>query len=144
MNTPWRLRPLSLAVSLAIASLAPLPLDALAANPQPVIDYVTADSGLVNLTVQGHNFSSVRRLAITISGDSQALDIVSTTNTSIVALLPLGIQPGSYVVTLADGANEQDFFVTLGSSGAVGPTGPMGPTGATGATGTDGSQGPVG
>lgn len=151
MNARLRLRPLSLAILLAAAPLAPFAPDALAASPQPIIDYVVVDSGLVNMTVYGHNFESVRRLTLVLSGSSQALTVVDKSNTSITALLPLDVVPGSYVITLGNGdANDQDFFVTLsgagpmGPTGATGATGPTGPMGETGPMGQTGAQGPTG
>src|SRR5690349_2135691 len=152
MPKEFRLRPLAFATSLAFASLMPLPFAALAADNHAVINSAAADSSLVNLTLHGQHFASVKRLTLLLSGTPVPLPILSITDQTIVALLPVGIAPGSYVVTLgsADSGNAEEFFVTLGGvgpagpTGATGPQGPQGNTGPTGATGPQGVQGPQG
>ena len=92
------LRPLYLATALAFTAVAATPLTAFAANPnQAVIDSVAADPQLVHLTLVGHAFSSVKHLALSLSGVSQSLPIVSATDSVLVALLPAGIAPRSIV-----------------------------------------------
>lgn len=151
-NFKFRLRPLVFATSLAFASLMPLAFDAAASNTQAVIDSINADPALVNITLHGQHFTSVKRLSLLLSGTAVPLPILSVTDQAIVALLPPGVLPGSYVVTLASGdsGNTEDFFATLGSTGPMGPTGatgpqgPQGPQGVVGPTGLQGPQGVVG
>jgi hypothetical protein len=152
MKKEFRLRPLALATSLALAALLPLPFAALAADNHAVINSAAADSGLVNLTLHGQHFTSVKRLTLLLSGAAVPLPILSITDQTIVALLPIGIPPGSYVATLGSGdsGNAEEFFVTLGGTGPAGPTGATGPqgpqgnAGPAGATGAQGIQGPQG
>jgi hypothetical protein len=91
---------------------------------------------------------------------SAELSIVSATATHIDALLPVGVAPGSYLLTLTlaksrndrsdDNSKYEEFWVTIGAAGAAGkdgvagPQGPAGPMGATGAIGPQGSQGLAG
>lgn len=138
-------------------------------HPQPVILSASADSQLVVLTIGGQNFGDQPPV---ISLDSMPLVVTAATATQALALLPPGLLPGSYSLTLARGTPPGDgqedhpstgdvavFDVTLGAVGPIGPRGekgdtgntgpqglqgPPGPQGATGATGAQGPQGSVG
>lgn len=97
------------------ATVAPVPAHADDSSPQVVITSATADVGLVNLVVRGRNFSRVRNLAVTLSGFTAPLTVVASNDTSITALLPLGVAPGSYTLTVgsAQGANGDSLDITL-------------------------------
>lgn len=149
MNYRFRVRSLALALSLSL-TLAAVPFAARADNGSPaVIHSASADAGLVNLTLQGANFTKVRSPRLLLSGVATPLPILSLTDQVLVALLPRGIAPGTYAVTVAsgsggDGNTVDDFFVTLGAGGPAGETGPQGPAGPKGDTGAAGPVGPKG
>jgi hypothetical protein len=115
-----------------------------------VITSAASDAGLVNLTIKGSGFNSVKNLKVYLSGVSTALPVLTKTDKVLVALLPAGTQPGTYsvIVTGSKGKNDDDdddeFFVALGGVGTPGPAGPAGPPGPTGATGPAGAPGPAG
>ena len=121
----------------------------------PAITEARADGAL--LRIDGLEFAGgTPKLTL----GSTVLSIVSATATHIDALLPVGVAPGSYLLTLtlAKGRNDRtddnskydEFWVTIGGAGAAGkdgvagPQGPAGPIGATGAIGPQGSQGLAG
>jgi hypothetical protein len=79
--------------------------------------------------------------------DGQTLTVNSFTNTSIDAMLPAGIAPGTYRLEVSVRQHSDTLDVTLGSAGpqgAKGDTGTVGPQGPPGATGPAGAQGPQG
>lgn len=90
-------------------------------SPQVVITSASADPGLVNLNIYGKNFSRIRDLQVTVSGFSAPLAVVSSNDTSITALLPLGISAGSYTLTVgqANGANGDSIDITLAAQRPV-------------------------
>src|SRR5207253_1302587 len=102
-----------------------------------------ADDTLHLLTVIGQNFSNLKNPRVTLEGATTSLPIVSITDTTIVALLPPGFAPGSYVIDVgnANGNPDDSFFATFG---AVGPTGATGAKGDTGTTGAQGLKGDIG
>ena len=134
-------KPLAAALSTAMLS-AVFPV--FAADPrQPAIVEARADAGV--LRIHGVNLGG-ERPHVTLG--TLPLAVVSVTATRIEALLPAGVAPGSYLLTVAFGRNDRaddgkhdEFWVTLGS---VGPAGATGATGAQGATGSMGPQGPTG
>lgn len=126
MNNKLGIRPLTLAVCLALAPAAAISTPAFAeSSTHAVIDSASADSALANLTLVGRHFSTVKKLNVFMAGVATPLPIVSVTDTVLVAQLPAGITPGSYIVSVGDGNgnDDEDFFVTLGAAGATGPTG---------------------
>jgi len=118
---------------------------------QLLIVRAEADYGIGNLYIGGENFPSPDAPLVQLNG--QALSIVSSTNTAITTILPAGIQPGSYLLTVSSGeaASQFDAFnVTIGAAGPQGPAGPQGvagdtgPAGPAGPQGSEGPQGPTG
>lgn len=93
------------------------------------------------LYVNGANFgTSIPALKL----NDAALEVLTSTATSIVAKLPANISPGSYLLTVANGPSvtQSDAFnVTIGAVGPAGPTGPQGLPGPTGPVGPQGIQG---
>ena len=150
MGNNNRVRSVALAISLAFAAFALAPSVALADNGNPaVINSASADDGLVHLTLHGTNFTKVKSIRLILSGVATPLPILSLTDRMVVALLPAGIAPGTYAVSVvagqgADANTVDDFFVAIGGAGAPGPAGPAGPAGPTGATGPAGPIGPMG
>ena len=155
-----RARILVLAVSVAIASVAALPRPALAnygGDNNAVITSAAGDAAMVNLTINGSGFNSIKYLNVYLSGNSNALTILSKNDKVIVARLPAGTKAGTYSVILSSAKSKngsgddnsdddfEEFYVTLGSGGGgTGPAGPAGPPGATGPQGATGPAGPQG
>jgi len=156
-NSPRNLRSsawLAVLGSLCMCIFAAAP--AKAALP-PVITGVTADYAIspATITITGRNFGS---LTPTVTLDGATLVVSTYTSTSVTALLPANLAPGSYQLALTDNVTRfQDTFDAAigavgpegpagpaGSAGAAGPPGPQGPAGATGVTGPQGPSGPAG
>ncbi len=96
------------------------------------------------ITITGVNFGTSLP-AVTLAGTP--LNIVSSTPTQIVADLPAGTQPGTYLlkVSRGNGASQKDEIdVAIGGGGPEGPQGPQGPQGPPGPQGTMGAPGPQG
>jgi len=99
------------------------------------------------LTVAGANFGAARPF-VTLNG--VALNVLSYTDTKVVAEVPLAIDaaPGTYTLTLvnngAAGNESQRTAAFAVAIGAIGPQGPAGTTGLQGPTGVAGPQGPAG
>ena len=150
MDKNNRVRSLALAVSLAFAPLTLIPAAAFADNGSPaVIQSAAVDDSLVHLTLHGTNFSKLKGIRLMLSGVATPLPILSLTDQMVVALLPAGIAPGTYAVSVVSGQGSDanivdDFFVAIGDTGATGATGPAGPSGATGPTGPAGPMGATG
>ncbi len=121
----------------------------------PLILAAVPDSSVspTQLTIMGENFGTLKP-AVTL--DSIPLTVVNFGSTSVTALLPAGLTPGSYLLTLQRNGQKQntaEFDVALGAigpkgekgdPGALGPAGPAGPSGPTGPVGPTGPQGPEG
>lgn len=78
---------------------------------------------------------------------------MNSSQTQIVATLPSGLTPGSYLLTVISTSQSVSFLVTYGAvgpqgpmglPGVQGPAGPIGPQGLTGQMGLAGPQGPTG
>ena len=117
----------------------------------PVITEARANNASTTLHLRGINFPSAPR--VTIGDFTAPLAVLAASPTQVDALLPAGIAPGGYLVSLtssaggnsgSDGPRGDVFWVTLGTQGATGPQGPAGPTGAMGPTGPQGPMGPMG
>ena len=117
----------------------------------PIMTAVSADPALTTLTVQGASLSGTAILTLAGYGN---LQLTSQSDNVITALLPPGVQPGSYLLTLTL-KNKlfgiapliEEFWVTLGEGGPQGPAGPAGaagPMGAPGPAGVPGATGPAG
>jgi outer membrane protein assembly factor BamB len=123
-----------------------------AASPNQVeITTTEIDFGIGRIFINGRNFT----LAIpTVKLADTSLQVLSSTDTRIDAMLPPGVGPGSYVLTVARPGNSPNdsatFDVTLGAvgpqgpKGDTGPQGPQGPKGDKGDKGETGAQGPAG
>jgi hypothetical protein len=115
------------------------------------VDYTTSPP---QITIQGLHFGTTMPIVVL---DTTPLNVVTFTDTLIVALVPNNIASGDYALYvnppafgLGVGANSPPFIVSLGVLGPVGPqgstgaTGAQGPKGDTGATGAQGPQGNTG
>lgn len=149
-----------------LAALAAFTVVATARADSPhevVITEARANESGTALQVTGVNFSGGTP-KLTLGMLAAPLIITHATPTQIEALLPAGIAPGTYLLTLSvsrkkDSSKDSDdnrgdeFWVTLGAAGTPGKDGkdgkdglpgPTGPIGLQGATGPAGSQGPAG
>ncbi len=123
-------------------------------STMPIIHRATVDSTTNQITVEGVNFGDTSILEI----EGIILTLVSHTPTHLVAQLPEGLPPASYLLKVIASSNPDSkkkvlFEVAIGAvgpqgatgaqglQGATGPTGPQGQTGATGASGPQGLQG---
>ena len=154
MHRSPRLSQLAIALGFCAGLVAAMPTFAAPAS-SPAITEVRAEAGVLRITGLDLGGSSPRATLGSI-----ALVILSVTGTQVEALLPPGIAPGGYLLTLAHGKNDYDeFWVTIGAAGPQGPagkpgetgpqgkpgeTGPQGKPGETGANGIDGAPGPRG
>ncbi|MEA2162751.1 MAG: hypothetical protein QOK37_878 [Thermoanaerobaculia bacterium] len=123
----------------------------LAAQKQLTIHAARANGAMTSLHIEGQSLCASP--AVTLNGSS--LTVTSSAG-AMDAVLPSGIAPGSYLLTVSCGnatADNADFEVTLGAvgpqgakgdTGAQGPIGLQGPKGDTGATGPQGIAGPQG
>ena len=102
------------------------------ATPGPtrlVIVSARVDVTAGTLTIDGHDFDD-GPLTVTLNG--MPLAVMSVTASEIVATLPAGLDPGTYLLTASVGpavTQFDSFNVTLGAVGPQGPTGPQGPPG---------------
>jgi collagen triple helix repeat protein len=117
-----------------------------AASPNKLeITSTEADFAIGRLLIYGHNFT-LERPAVSLS--ATALTVMSSIDTRIDAILPPGVRPGTYVLTVARPGNaptdSDSFDITLGAAGPEGPKGDKGDSGAIGPAGAKGDQGPRG
>lgn len=113
----------------------------------PAIFTAVINSSSSQITITGQNFSPAGT-APTVTLVPARLTLVSFTNQNIVANVPTGFAPGSYLLVVTNSNSQTGGFdVTLGNAGPPGAPGPAGPQGATspqGAAGPAGAQGPAG
>ena len=129
-------RALQPAVVLATLFLAASPLMA----ELPVVVSTTIKYSVTpnQITISGQNFGAAAPKVVL---NNTTLTLISNT-TTIVANMPSGLAPGSYILTVTPNRNLPAIFVV--TNGEVGPQGPMGLTGAQGPQGNTGAQGPQG
>lgn len=123
---------------LAIICAAHPALAAPNSPPQLVIVSAEADSTAGTVTIDGQAFGDEIPI-VTLNG--MPLDVVTSTPSEIVATLPPGLDPATYLLTVSRGPARTQFGSFNLTLGAVGPQGPAGATGATGATGPQGPPG---
>ncbi len=106
-----------------------------------VISSAFADANTELLTIRGSGFGD-RAPRVTLAGEP--LPVLSSGPFEVLASLPLGLEPGSYRLTVSRGRGEgksDTFDVTLGAAGAAGPGRPAGTEGPEGPAGLPGPQG---
>ena len=129
---------------LVVALLLFAPMLAVSALAAPAVQ-----SGIINyvtnqVTLTGTNFEPGKAKP-TVLFNGAALTVTSFTNTQVVAMLPTGLTPGTFNLTLTNSAgNSVEFDLSYGAIGPQGPAGPAGPTGAQGPAGQTGPAGPTG
>ena len=120
-------------------------------HPQLVVTAATADTSQSLLFVAGQGFTP--SAVVFLGGLPLGGVVVNGPGTALSALLPPGVPPGSYSLTVVTGpaaVQTTVFSVTLGAAGprgedgAPGPAGPAGADGAPGLPGVQGPQGPQG
>ena len=137
------------------SSVTVLPVAA-QSNNAAVINNVTVgyapDTSPNQITINGVNFGTQPP---TVRLRGVALALVSRTAIKIVATLPAGIAPGTYLLSVSPArSNNRDddddnpktvlFNVAIGAVGAQGPAGTAGAQGLTGANGAPGTPGATG
>lgn len=136
----------------AAALLAFSPLASAASAHDPVISEARANDAGTHLLVTGSALPTTSQ-RVTLGIGTAPLVVTLATPTRIEALLPPGIEPGTYLLSLtgpqaagsgAGGPRGDEFWVTIGATGPAGAPGAVGPQGATGATGPAGPAGPQG
>ena len=113
--------------------------------PQVVVTAAAADTSQSLLFVAGQGFTPAA--VVFLGGQPLGGVVVNGQGTALSALLPPGVPPGSYSLTVVAGpASIQTtvFAVTLGAVGPRGEDGPPGPAGVQGPEGSEGPQGPTG
>lgn len=108
-------------------------------TPQLVIERVTVVPEAGALLIHGSNLCWKPRIRLA----GQRLAAIGSA-TDIVAMMPLGIEPGDYLleVRCRPGSSGHDVWqLTVGSVGPAGPTGPPGPAGPRGPAGPPGPMG---
>lgn len=127
------------------------------AGREPLIAEARPDDANTVLRIIGSDLPT-KQPRVSLGALATPLVVTLATPTRIDALLPPGIAPGTYLLTLTsskkdsngDGPHGDEFWVTLGAQGVAGPPGAPGPrgepgaAGATGATGATGAIGPMG
>lgn len=155
MDKPIRI--LMAVAAVAAAFHAPASHASASNDNDAVITEVRANAAGSALVVTGANLGGGTP-KLTLGTLATPLAVTSASSTQIVAQLPAGVSPGSYLLTLTVGkrkdksgddeeARGDEFWVTLGAAGSQGPagaTGAQGPAGPAGATGPQGPAGPVG
>ena len=135
----WR----SLAAGFIATSLLSTPV---VANAAVVVTEARADPTLTTLTIRGSGFTPGRNSSTQVFLGAQLtpLAVNSLTDTTLSVSLPSGLVEGSYLLTIAQGNQVEESWITIGVQGLVGPQGEPGPQGVAGPTGAVGPQGPKG
>lgn len=120
-----------------------------------VIDTASVDTVTNRVTITGRNFGNSAP-AVKLAEVPIAVQSYDFNSQTLIANLPAGLAPGSYLLTVTAGSGQNqtaDFDLTTGAvgpkgpqglKGDIGPMGPQGPTGAAGPTGPIGPIGPIG
>ena len=133
-------RPGIVVILLLLALLAPaMPANAaFQSNDKPVeITRAEVDLNTNQLTITGKHFGAQTP---TVKLEAAKLVVISNSATQIVALLPAGIQAGTYLLTIrrptkgkvdnnavcSQDDDCQTFDITIGAAGPRGPAGPQG------------------
>ena len=133
-------------ITLAFLLVAPI---VQAQQPQLTIIRATVDQppdmAAGKILIEGYNFVHGDQINPVVSLAGETLPVIGTpTATEIVAELPAGYQPGTYLLTVSRGTGSVTtgrFDLTIGT---VGPAGPKGDQGDPGAPGEPGVPGPIG
>ncbi len=140
-----------IAVRIGIMALALFLVAPIVQAQQPQLTIIRAaadqpaDMSEGKILIEGHNFAYGDQTNPVVNLAGEILPIIGTpTATEIVAELPAGYQPGTYLLTVSRGSgsvNNGSLDLTIG---AVGPPGPKGDQGSQGEQGVQGPIGPPG
>lgn len=114
---------------------------------QLVIRSATASATPGRLVIRGANLATPEGARPTVRLADQPLSVETAGPDQIIAVLPDGWTPGSYLLTVSRGTGvpqNDSFEVTIGAAGPTGMPGPAGPPGVEGPPGPAGAQGPQG
>jgi len=115
------------------------------ASIQSAIPNVTTTPQQITITGVHLNGGPLEKGAPIVALGGQTLTVTSISPTTIVADLPSGIVPGTYLLVLQYGNLPVAFSnLTLGTVGPQGEQGPQGPAGPMGVPGLPGLPGPAG
>jgi hypothetical protein len=106
----------------------------------PLITSVEADPKAELLTIRGLNFGFHPRVSLALND----LDVLNAGPEEILAALPPGIPPGTYLLGVARGRQRHQMSTIDLTIGAAGPEGPPGRDGREGPPGEAGPAGPTG
>jgi hypothetical protein len=124
----WPALVMVFAIIAAVFAAAPPIVQAAPATPaisDASADLTAGPTG--QITINGINFGAAA--PIVMIGSYPALVVLSGSSSSVVAALPAGIPPGSYLLSLTvagNGGKTDEFWVTLGAQGPQGPPGANG------------------
>jgi hypothetical protein len=130
---------------IALCTVSPFASQSVNAKSPTIISTSTTAT---TLTIDGANLGP--GTASVVLGSYGPLTVTSQSPTQLAVTLPIGISPGTYVLSVQIGTGNSNVDESVTTIGAVGPkgdtgaTGPAGATGLTGAAGSTGSQGPAG
>jgi tartrate-resistant acid phosphatase type 5 len=134
--------------AVVVAALASLAGSARATDDhrakRPLIVSASADLASGTVSIRGRNLGG--RYPQVWLGEAK-LNVRSATPDEVVAVLPAGIPPGTYLLQLSpakSGSPSITFALAVGVAGAPGSPGPPGTPGASGPQGDPGPQGPQG
>src|SRR5262245_50148715 len=117
---------------------------------QLVVERAEADLTAETLLIEGQKLIWNKDIEVLVTLAATPLVVLSTSETQVLAQLPAGLAPGSYVLRVSRGTStvQTDVFdLAIGASGLPGPAGPPGPDGPPGDPGPQGlpgQQGPPG
>ena len=137
-------------MALCMASAAAMTVVAQAestSRPQLTVETAEADLTAETLLITGKKlvWSNDTDVQVTLAG--APLVVLSAAETQILAQLPPGLAPGSYLLKVSRGTGTVQngtFDVAIGGVGPAGPKGPKGDMGDTGPQGLPGATGPEG
>jgi Collagen triple helix repeat (20 copies) len=115
----------------------------------PVLSNATVTtSAQPTIAIGGSSFGVIPP---SVTLDGLPLNVISYSDTLVVAFLPAGVTPGTYLLSLTNNSLQGNpdvrtgtFDVTIGAVGPTGPQGATGPQGPAGPVGPVGAQGPAG
>ena len=142
----WRVAGTVLCVAAAVATSGVASAQS-TSRPQLVVERAEADLTADTLLIEGRKLLWNNDSAVLVTLAETPLLVLSGTETEVLAQLPPGLVPGSYLLKVSRGQStvQNDVFdVTIGAVGATGPTGPKGAMGDTGPQGVPGPTGPSG
>lgn len=121
------------------------------AQSPPIMADARVNFAANTVQINGVNFGTVPPM-VTLGAYPSPLAIVSATANQVVAKLPAGVPPGTYLLTLTATTPmgtkaytaADEFWLAVGAQGPAGPPGVQGPPGPQGAQGTPGPQGATG